>query len=528
MDTDKDGKRDRIYVSVTRPTGEMNVHSIFQISPYSLGGNNAPDHNVDVDLLPQDQGFAETSAWESFSPVGMRNRLEQEKVSIEEAAQARGYASVYADSLGTGRSKGCPSVGDMTETLAAKAVIDWLNGRVKAFDRYGKEVKATWASGNVGMIGLSYNGTLPNMVATTGVQGLKAIIPLAAISSWYDYYRANGLVVGPGGYIGEDADVLGQFIVRRGACSKVIKQIGKDMGREHGDFHKFWQVRDYNSRASGVEAAVFIIHGQSDWNVRQRHAIEWWHALPESTPKRMWLHRGGHTPPQGRSDYEREKWAWFDRYVKGVSNGVENKPLVEVEYSNRVWETQNEWPSEKTAITRFYPSSSGQLSISEAEEIEMTIEDKGRSTSFSRLLANPGAMSRSRLIFRTPKFPKQTLFSGTPKVTLKLAIQNRYAANISVALVEYTSNGSTKIISRGWADPQNHNDLTISELLLQGDAVTMSFAMEPKQVRIAKGSRLGLMLTSTDREHTIRPREGTKISFFLGEETYIDLSLERL
>ena len=42
------------------------------------------------------------------------------------------------------------------------------------------------------MIGVSYNGTLPNAVAATGVEGLETIVPIAAISSWYDYYRANG------------------------------------------------------------------------------------------------------------------------------------------------------------------------------------------------------------------------------------------------------------------------------------------------------------------------------------------------
>ena len=46
------------------------------------------------------------------------------------------------------------------------------------------------------MIGVSYNGTLPNAVAATGVRGLETIVPIAAISSWYDYYRANGGVRG--------------------------------------------------------------------------------------------------------------------------------------------------------------------------------------------------------------------------------------------------------------------------------------------------------------------------------------------
>src|SRR5690606_17535223 len=83
-------------------------------------------------------------------------------------AVERGYAHVASHSLGTGRSTGCPTVGDENETLATKAVIDWLNGRARAFDRNGRQVSASWANGSVGMYGVSYNGTLPNMVATTG------------------------------------------------------------------------------------------------------------------------------------------------------------------------------------------------------------------------------------------------------------------------------------------------------------------------------------------------------------------------
>ena len=76
-------------------------------------------------------------------------------------------------------------------------MIDWLNGRARGFTPEGDRVAADWTTGAVGMTGVSYNGTLPNQVATTGVEGLKTIIPVSAISSWYDYYRANGLVVAP-------------------------------------------------------------------------------------------------------------------------------------------------------------------------------------------------------------------------------------------------------------------------------------------------------------------------------------------
>ena len=260
-DTDKDGIKDKIYVSIERPAVEQKLSSIYQISPYALGGTEVPMHNVDMDFLPQGgmksflRGMTKTSHG-SFTNLRLR---------------APKYAQVTAHSVGTGKSTGCPTVGDMDETLAAKAVIDWLNGRARAFYEDGREAKADWANGNVGMTGVSYNGTLPIMVASTGVEGLKAIVPIAAISNWYDYYRSNGLVVNPGGYIGEDADILGYYIARLGSCQSEIARITQTQGRENGDFTPFWQKRDYLPNVKNIKAATFIIHGQSDWNVKQKH-----------------------------------------------------------------------------------------------------------------------------------------------------------------------------------------------------------------------------------------------------------------
>ena len=92
-----------------------------------------------------------------------------------------------------------PDVGWPNESLAGKAVVDWLNGRAKAYTGIDRatEVSADWTTGRVGMIGTSYNGTLPIGVASTGVEGLEAIVPVSAISSWYNYYRSDGAVRAP-------------------------------------------------------------------------------------------------------------------------------------------------------------------------------------------------------------------------------------------------------------------------------------------------------------------------------------------
>ena len=73
----------------------------------------------------------------------------------------------------------------------------------------------TWHNGNTGMIGTSYNGTIAIAAASTGVEGLKAIVPISTISDWYDYYRANGMVRAPGGFQGEDLDVLTEYVYTR-------------------------------------------------------------------------------------------------------------------------------------------------------------------------------------------------------------------------------------------------------------------------------------------------------------------------
>ena len=54
-DTDLDGQPDRIYVEITRPKTDKKLPSIYKITPYSLPGSQVRFHNVDVELLPQDE-----------------------------------------------------------------------------------------------------------------------------------------------------------------------------------------------------------------------------------------------------------------------------------------------------------------------------------------------------------------------------------------------------------------------------------------------------------------------------------------
>jgi X-Pro dipeptidyl-peptidase len=149
--------------------------------------------------------------------------------------------------------------------LAPKAVIDWLCGRIAGYTSIdgNEEVKAYWSTGKAGMTGTSYNGTIPLAAATTGVEGLEAIIPIAPNTSYYHYYRSNGLVRSPRGYLGEVIDVLFDFIhsgdkSKPAYNSKTVRdtEMKNGMDRITGDYNDFWAGRDYLNAMEKMKAAL--------------------------------------------------------------------------------------------------------------------------------------------------------------------------------------------------------------------------------------------------------------------------------
>ena len=281
VDSDLDGRNDRVRVQVSRPaeteTEGIKVPVVFEHSPYRSNIGGGTNHNVDFTRMPQEGIQPRRSlASSSATPVSKPDL----PGGLDNYWVPRGYAVVLGESIGTGFSDGCSTVGDMKETLGTRAVIDWLNGRAAAYDEDGNPVEADWTTGDVGMTGVSYNGTLPNQVATTGVEGLRTIVPVSAISSWYDYYRANGLVraphsnrsgAGENAYLGEDLDVLADFVNGAEPGRQVPPRRRGDAARAQdrvtGDYNAYWDERNYLDRADDVEASVFVVHGLEDYNV---------------------------------------------------------------------------------------------------------------------------------------------------------------------------------------------------------------------------------------------------------------------
>ena len=195
FDSDGDGKKDRMHVDVTRPqeteTDGLKLPVIYESSPYFAGTSSG-----DKQYLWNVRQELQTEPAERVHALAIVRRGERPVISNSQIRTwlPYGFIVVHSSAPGTGLSQGCPTVGTKIEALAPKAVIDWLNGRAKGYttpDGF-EEVIAYWATGKVGMTGTSYNGTIPFAAATTGVEGLEAIIPIAPNTSYRSEERRVG------------------------------------------------------------------------------------------------------------------------------------------------------------------------------------------------------------------------------------------------------------------------------------------------------------------------------------------------
>ncbi len=530
FDTDGDGKLDRMHVDVSRPwqteTAGLKVPVIYESSPY-YSGTASTDAQY---FWSPNQELGKPSPERKYPPdIKHQKRSPIISNSLVATWVPRGFAVVHSQAPGTGLSQGCPTVGGENERLAPKAVVDWLNGRAKGFTTIdGDEtLTATWCTGKVGMVGTSYNGTIPLACATTGVEGLAAIIPVAPNTSYYHYYRSHGLVRHPGGYMGEDIDVLYDFInsgdpTKRDYCNQEVrdKEMVKNFDRTNGDYNDFWAGRDYMNKIQDVKAATLMAHGFNDWNVMPEHSIRIFLKLKEmGLPVQLYCHQGGHggDPPLEQMN------KWFSRYLYGVENSVEQEPKSWIVRENERRNNPTAYPDyphpNATHIT-LYPTKggndSGGLGTSRGgEPAKETLTDDASISGADLASADS---STHRLLYVSEPLREPLHISGIPNIKIRLA-SNQPTANLSVWLVSLPWTNSRRptdnIITRGWADPQNHSSLTDGEPLKPGEFYNVQFTLQPDDQVIPKDARIGLMIFSSDRDFTLWPPAGTELTIDL-------------
>ena len=254
-----------------------------------------------------------------------------------------------------------------------------------------------WSDGKIGMIGASYVGWVQWWAASERPPHLVTIIPNVAPPEpffnipyeygvfflWGSIWWADVLETGA------TADITGQKMSEIGAkkYGKLLKQLPvieldkSVLGRENPYWRKwienpvnggYWEPANFHNRLQNVRIPVFHQSGWFDGD-GIGSKLNYAKLASLSHPKQKlvlgpWGHSDVATRGIGENDFgpnalrdlPREYLRWFDHYLKGIDNKIDQEPLVSLfVMSSNVWVNGPCYPLPETKFENWYLTSAG-------------------------------------------------------------------------------------------------------------------------------------------------------------------------
>lgn len=496
-DMDGDGKRDLVKVLVQVPRsaveGNYKAASLFEARPYCAGvQEDGYAHMKEVESkeyrkfdfadlnkkvparVPTDYISAMDLALKAdpadwyYPDKGNNNNMVYENLDNFNYYLVRGFAVIVSAGFGALGSDGFNYVGSDYERDAFKFVVEWLHGDRTAYaDREGTiATKADWSNGNVAMTGRSYAGTMPFAVATTGVEGLKTIIPVAGISDWYSQQNQQGAQrYWP-------KEMLNSFLAyfcssRYNDTTLTEKQLDDIAAFHHElslqqlkcgfDYDKdFWGSGNYRLNADKIKCSALIVQGLNDENVSTKQFEMMYKSFEKAgqTVKAI-IHQGPHiTPTMPNKNYgilidgkfyDDIVNEWISHYLYGIDNNAETMPtvLAQDNINQKKWETEHSWTTEHTIKLEI--AETGVTVIdTDWEKANISAEN------FDDIVAQKSTNMNKRYV--TAPFKKPMTIQGTICVNLKAALKDGDVENDF--------------------NPENRNDADILTMKLGSSAIS--------------------------------------------------------
>jgi putative CocE/NonD family hydrolase len=284
-----------------------------------------------------------------------------------------GYAGVRVDLRGTGESEGVLTDEYLPQELAdGVEVLRWIAAQ-------------PWCDGTVGMMGISWGGFNALQIAALQPPELKAIITVCSTDDRYadDVHYMGGCLLG-------DNLSWAATMFARNAKPPDPKLVGERwrelwlerlahsghwlvdwLAHQHRD--DYWRhgsiCEDFSAVRVPVLAASGWADGYSNAVFRLLASLE----VPRQGLIGPWSHKYPHLGLPGPAiGFLQEAVRWWDRWLKGMDNGVEDEPMLRAwmqasmpptaSYKVRPgrWVAEGEWPSPRIQ-ERVYPLAPGRV-----------------------------------------------------------------------------------------------------------------------------------------------------------------------
>lgn len=479
-----------LYVRVVKPAGDGPFPVIAQFTPYTAPGVNAELNQ----LLEPAVG----------EPAG---RFDAEFVR-------RGYAFAYADVRGTGDSDGCLDLRGKLDIEDVGRLTEWLGTQ-------------SWSNGNVGFIGASYPGSEAHMAGIANNEHLKAIVPVVASTSFYNYHHNDGVPYDGNhalggtnfGYTQEgitptlNPATYAQKAADQPLCPHAENMVVHGGLDQSGEFYDWWQERDLQPLVGEVKVPVLMAQGLADWNVKPNHIANWFNDLAPNGSKTLIGGQWGHAYPSAADDAYGDWWqyvtAFFDTFLKEIDTGMFQTDVAWIQSNDGTWHRSAEWPILNSAVMQFHLQPDGSLGNEPATEGTASWHGCGRDQ------FNMGAVGveiveeqlsqceNTNLVFQTEPFASDVRLQGVPLLHLNLHVEAE-TTHITVVMDQLDESGNV-VVSRenyGYLNPIYRNGILHPEPVESGP-MQLTVDFYPQEDFVKAGNSLRFTIASIDGGRSI-------------------------
>ncbi|SDG76446.1 Predicted acyl esterase [Lentzea fradiae] len=424
------------------------------------------------------------SSWSvpNIEYVGAAAKLAKQSGYVVVSYTSRGFW----DSGGQIDIAGPDTVGDVSK------VIDWAVANVRADGT------------KVGVAGISYGGG-QSLLAAAADKRVKAV---AALSTWTDLARS----LYPNTTVNKQAvDLLLTAGKLTGRPGPVLQEA--EAAYRAGRFWEVVPISEGRSAAAKIDqinangTAVMIGNAWNDGIFAPGQIADFYSRL--TGPKRLMLSPGDHATAElfGAAGLPNEIWEstgrWFDRYVKGVANGIDSEQPVRLKPNNGgTWRTFGAWPAGATDTL--------QLDGKRIAAGWNTLADSGTilvSGALQGFLKIPTGVSlplvdrNAAAVWTGPRYSGGVTLAGTPKLRLQVT-PSAETTTLFAYLYEVGPLGLGALVT--------HKPVTVTGA---GRTQTLDVELEPTVWNVGAGNRLALVIDTVDPRYSSESTRGSTVTF---------------
>lgn len=433
-----------------------------------------------------------------------------------------GYACVRVDIRGSGESEGVLTDEYLPVELDdGLQILDWI-------------AKQSWCDGNIGMMGISWGGFNALQIAALQPGPLKAIMAASATDDRYadDVHHMGGCLLGDNlswasvmfayNSMPPDPALVGDKWRRMWFDRLEGSGLWLETWLRHQRRDAYWRHGSVCEDYSDIRVPVMTVSGWADGYTNAVFRLLKNLDVPRRGLVGPWAHTYPHIGSPGPAiDFLGELKRWWDRWLKGIDNGVMDEPMLLAwmqeseppvsQYDERAgwWVREDSWPSPNVSMRRFALRENRLPDFEEAPRAEPTgasIQSPLTTGLFAgkwcSYAAGPDLAHDQRqedggaLVFETEPLSEPIEILGS--AVLKLAVTvDKPVAMIAARLSDVRKDGSATRFTYGLLNLTHRNSRSHPEAMLPGEPATVELELNHIGQRIPAGHRLRLSLSTS-------------------------------